>query len=249
MTFESLPEEVAMVRDMARGFAETELYPVAGNIDSRHEYPAAQVQKLAELGLLGIMVPEELGGSGMSTLAYAVALEEVSRGCASTGVIMSAQNSLFCAPVLKYGSEAQKDEFLKPFASGEQMGCFGLSEPGNGSDAGAASTTATPDGGDFVLNGTKAWITNAHEASCAIVFATTDKSKKHKVRQQPWCSPFGRSLTAAPHNRPFRVSVRSWCQPVPPVSASAPRKTSLAYGALPRRTSFSSTCECRPPAC
>lgn len=172
-----------MVRDMARNFAETELYPVAGHIDAAHEYPAKQVSQLADLGLMGIMVPEKYGGAEMSSLAYAVALEEISRGCASTGVIMSANNSLYCAPVLKWGTDEQKAEFLTPYAKGEKVGCFGLSEPGNGSDAGAALTTAVEDGpGHYRLNGTKAWITNAHEAGCAVVFATTDKSLKHKVR-------------------------------------------------------------------
>jgi butyryl-CoA dehydrogenase len=183
LTFNTLPEEVAMVRDMAKSYAETELYPVAAQIDASHTYPAKQVAAIAELGLLGIMVPEKYGGAGMSSLAYAVALEEISRGCASTGVIMSANNSLYCAPVLKYGNDSQMEQFLAPFARGEQVGCFGLSEPGNGSDAGAAITTAVEDGPDhYRLNGTKAWITNAYEATTAIVFATTDKSLKHKVR-------------------------------------------------------------------
>ena len=115
--------------------------------------------------------------AGMDTVAYALAMEEISRGCASTGVIMSVNNSLYCAPVEKFGTDAQKAEFLAPYASGQKLGCFGLSEPGNGSDAGAAATTAKPDGdGGWVLNGTKAWITNAHEADCAVVFATTDRS-------------------------------------------------------------------------
>jgi len=113
----------------------------------------------------------------MDYLAYAVAMEEISRGCASAGVIMSAHNSLYCMPVEKWGTPEQKEEFLTPFASGQKIGCFGLSEPGNGSDAGAASTTAVRDGDGWVLNGTKAWITNAHEASASVVFATTDRSK------------------------------------------------------------------------
>ena len=116
----------------------------------------------------------------MDALAYALAMEEISRGCASTGVIMSVNNSLYCDPVLKFGTEEQKAEWLTPYASGAKLGCFGLSEPGNGSDAAAASTTAVLDGGEWVLNGTKAWITNAHDAHAAIVIATTDKSLKHK---------------------------------------------------------------------
>ena len=117
----------------------------------------------------------------MDNLAYAIAVEEISRGCASLGVCLSAHHSLYCAPVEKWATPEQKERWLTPYASGEKLGVFGLSEPGNGSDAGAASTTAKPDGdGGFVLTGTKAWITNAHEASCALVFATTDKAAKHR---------------------------------------------------------------------
>jgi len=127
-----------------------------------------------------VMVPEEQGGTGMDCLAYAIAMEEISAGCASCGVIMSVNNSLYCDPVYNYGTEEQKQKWLVPFASGQKLGCFGLSEPGNGSDSAAASTTATLDGDEWVINGTKAWITNAHDAHAAIVIATTDKSKKHK---------------------------------------------------------------------
>ena len=117
----------------------------------------------------------------MDNLAYAIAVEEISRGCASLGVCLSAHHSLYCAPVEKWATPEQKERWLTPYAAGEKVGVFGLSEPGNGSDAGAASTTAKPDGdGGFVLTGTKAWITNAHEASCALVFATTDKAAKHR---------------------------------------------------------------------
>jgi len=116
----------------------------------------------------------------MDSLAYAIAMEEISRGCASVGVIMSAHNSLYLYPIDAYGTPEQKSQFINDFATGEKIGCFGLSEPGNGSDAGAASTTATLDGNEYILNGTKAWITNAHEASASVVFATTDKSLKHK---------------------------------------------------------------------
>lgn len=179
-TWSDLPEEHRMIRDMARQFAEAELFPVAGDLDQKHQFPREQVAALGELGLMGVAVPDEYGGAGMDYLAYAVALEEISRGCASTGVIMSVNNSLYCGPVEKFGTPEQKATFLTPYASGQQLGCFGLSEPGNGSDAGAASTAATDAGDAWVLNGTKAWITNAHEASCAVVFATTDKSLGNK---------------------------------------------------------------------
>lgn len=135
--------------------------------------------------MMGINTPSEYGGSELDALSYAIAMEEISRGCASVGVIMSAHNSLYLYPVQTFGSEKLKQEWVAPFAAcatadGLKLGCFGLSEPGNGSDAGAASTTATKDGDDWIINGTKAWITNAHEASAAVVFATTDKSLKHK---------------------------------------------------------------------
>jgi butyryl-CoA dehydrogenase len=135
---------------------------------------------------MGINTPGDYNGSGLDAMSYAIAMEEISRGCASVGVIMSAHNSLYLYPILQYGNIDQFAQYVAPFAlcnigePGEklQIGCFGLSEPGNGSDAGAASTTATQDGDSWIINGTKAWITNAHEASAAVVFATTNKSLK-----------------------------------------------------------------------
>jgi len=169
-----------MMKQTCRDFAETVLKPIAGELDREHRYPAEQIAQMGELGLLGMMVPEEYGGTGMDALAYAIAMEEISAGCASSGVIMSVNNSLYCDPVMRYATEEQKAEWLVPFASGQKLGCFGLSEPGNGSDAAAASTTAVLDGDEWVINGTKAWITNAHDADAALVLATTDKSLKHK---------------------------------------------------------------------
>ncbi|XP_061732166.1 short-chain specific acyl-CoA dehydrogenase, mitochondrial isoform X2 [Nerophis ophidion] len=139
-----------------------------------------QILELGAMGVMAIEVPEELGGAGMDYLAYSVAMEEISRGCASTGVVVSVNNSLYLGPVLKFGSEEQKHKWITPFTSGEKVGCFSLSEPGNGSDAGAASTVAHRDGDEWVLNGTKAWITNSWDASATVVFATTDKKLKHK---------------------------------------------------------------------
>jgi butyryl-CoA dehydrogenase len=128
---------------------------------------------------MGINVDEKYNGSGLDAMSYAIAMEEISRGCASVGVIMSAHNSLYLYPINTFGSEELKEEFVAPYATGgEFIGCFGLSEPGNGSDAGAATTTATDDGDSWIINGTKAWITNAHESKAAVVFATTDKSLK-----------------------------------------------------------------------
>jgi len=179
-SFTQLPEVHQMLKDTCRQFAENELWPIAGKIDKTCEYPAEQIQKMGELGLMAIDCGEEYGGSGLDALAYAVALTEISRGCASAGVIMSAHNSLYMGPLKYFGNEDQKQNMLAPFTDGSKIGCFCLSEPGNGSDAGAASTTARDEGDHWVLNGTKAWITNSYQAEGVVVFATTDKAKKHK---------------------------------------------------------------------
>ncbi|XP_035412621.1 short-chain specific acyl-CoA dehydrogenase, mitochondrial isoform X1 [Cygnus atratus] len=175
-----LPETHLMLRQTCRDFAEKELMPLAAQLDKEHRFPAQQVKKMGGLGLLAMDVPEEYKGAGLDYLAYSIAVEEISRGCASTGVIVSVNNSLYLGPILKFGSEEQKHKWIAPFTSGDKIGCFALSEPGNGSDAGAASTVARLDGDEWVLNGTKAWITNAWDASATVVFATTDKSLKHK---------------------------------------------------------------------
>lgn len=127
-----------------------------------------------------MQISEELNGAGLDYLAYAIALEEISRGCASTGVIMSVNNSLYLGPLDKFGNAKQKEKYIRPFTNGSKLGCFALSEPGNGSDAGAASTVAVLKNDEYILNGTKCWITNGYEAEVAIVFATTDKKLKHK---------------------------------------------------------------------
>jgi butyryl-CoA dehydrogenase len=177
-----LTDEHRMIKDMCAQFASEKLVPIAGQVDRDHEYPAEAVAALGELGMMGVAVSPDYGGSGMDTLSYAIAMEEISKGCASTGVIMSVNNSLYSAPVEKFGTHEQKLQFLEPVASGKVPGCFMLSEPGNGSDAGAASCTATlsSDGKSYILNGSKAWITNAHDAKYGVVLATTDKSLKHK---------------------------------------------------------------------
>jgi len=168
-----------MIRDVCRTLAINELEPNAFRADREHLFPAEQVSKMFQMGLMAINVPESYGGGGMNALAYAVASEEISRGCASCGTIMSAHNSLYLSPIMTYGTDEQKQKWVTPW-TGKNIGCFGLSEPGNGSDAGAASVTATQVADGFILNGTKMWITNSYEAQAAIVFATTDKSLKHK---------------------------------------------------------------------
>ncbi|KAG7164967.1 short-chain specific acyl-CoA dehydrogenase, mitochondrial-like [Homarus americanus] len=175
-----LPETHEMLRKTCRDFAEAELQPLAGKFDKQGLYPREQVKTMGDLGLMALAVPEEYGGTGMDYLAYAIAMEEISRGCATAGVIMSVNNSLYIGPVQTFGSEKQKEEWITPFTTGEHVGCFALSEPGNGSDAGAASTIATEEADSFILNGTKSWITNGYESEATVVFAATDKSKKHK---------------------------------------------------------------------
>src|SRR5919206_874377 len=155
-----LTDEQRQVQELCREFAARELAPNARRWDERHEFPAEAVRKLGELGLLGVAVPAEWGGAGMDAVAYAVAMEEISRGCAGTGVIMSVNNSLYCDPVLRFGTDEQKRELLAPFARGDRLGCFALTEPMSGSDAAEMRTTAGRRGGDYVLNRAKNFITN-----------------------------------------------------------------------------------------
>ncbi|XP_050302192.1 short-chain specific acyl-CoA dehydrogenase, mitochondrial isoform X2 [Anthonomus grandis grandis] len=176
----ALSETHQMLQKTCRDFADGELKPVAAKIDKEHLYPKEQIKKMGELGLMAIEVPEEYGGTGLDSLAYSIAMEEISRGCASAGVIMSVNNSLYLGSLLKFGSKEQKEKWIPPFTTGEKVGCFALSEPGNGSDAGAASTTAKLDGDSYILNGTKTWITSALESEAGVIFATTDKNLKHK---------------------------------------------------------------------
>ena len=175
-----LTEEQRQVRDMCRDFAAKELAPNARRWDEHHEFPAAAVKQLGELGLMGIAVPAEWGGAGMDTVSYALAMEEISRGCAGTGVIMSVSNSLYCDPVLKFGTDEQRREFLVPYASGQKLGAFALTEPMSGSDAAEMQTVAVRRGAEYLLDGSKNYITNGPQADTILVFAMTDKAKRHK---------------------------------------------------------------------
>src|SRR5205823_8790413 len=148
-----LTEEQKLVQKTAADFAKNEVLPRAAEIDRAHRHPTELVARMAELGLLGVAVPEEWGGAGFDTLAYALALEEISRACASTGVIMSVNNSLVCDPLGKFGTDEQKRRWLQPLAAGTMLGCFALSEPEAGSDAAAQKTTARHVGGEWVVNG------------------------------------------------------------------------------------------------
>jgi butyryl-CoA dehydrogenase len=176
-----LDETQEMFRSACSQFADEQLAPNAGAWDQGHIYPKDAVAAMAELGMMGVAIGERDGGTGADHLTYAIAIEEISRGCASCGVIMSVNNSLYCDPVSRYCSEAQKDRWLRPYASGDKLGAFALTEPGNGSDAAGMRTTATKIDGGWRLNGTKAWITNAYEADGFVVFATTDRSAGHKA--------------------------------------------------------------------
>jgi butyryl-CoA dehydrogenase len=171
-----LGEDQQAVREMVRDFAEREIRPIAAHIDETHEFPAATTRQMAELGLLGMFVPEAYGGAGMDYVSYVIAIEELSRVCASHGVIASVNNSLVCYPIMTYGSEAQKRKYLTPLAKGEWLGAYCLTEPNAGSNAANQETTATADGDHFVLNGTKLFVTNAGPSDILVVYAATDRS-------------------------------------------------------------------------
>jgi len=168
-----LPEEVLMVKQMVREFAENELKPIAAEIDRDESFPHDAIARMGELGLLGMTIPEEEGGSGMSTLAYAVAVEEVGRVCGSTSLTLAAHVSLGCQPLYLFGSPEQKEKYLRPMASGEHLGAYGLSEADAGSDAGATRTVAEEQGDEYVINGSKMWITNALYAGTLVFTART----------------------------------------------------------------------------
>ncbi len=170
-------EEQQMIKKMARDFAEKRLKPVAAEIDEEHKFPSDIVGEMIDLGFLGVTYPAEYGGAEMDTLCYALAVEEISRGCASCGVIMSAHNSLACDPLNKFGTPEQKEKYLTPIASGKSIGCFALTEPEAGSDAANQKTVAVKEGDYYLVNGSKNFITNAKEASTCVLFAMTDKSK------------------------------------------------------------------------
>jgi butyryl-CoA dehydrogenase len=171
-----LSEDEQAVRQMVREFAESEIRPIAAEIDETHDFPLENTKQMAELGLLGMFVPEEYGGAGMDYMSYVIAIEELSRVCASHGVIASVNNSLVCYPLLAYGNEAQKQKYLKPLAQGEWLGAYCLTEPNAGSNAANQQTTAVLDGDAYVLNGTKLFVTNAGPADILIVYAATDRA-------------------------------------------------------------------------
>ena len=175
-----LTQEQEMIRDSMRAFAQERLAPFAAEWDKNHSFPAEALKELGELGAMGMVVPEEWDGAGMDYMSLVLTLEEIAAGDGATSTIVSVQNSLACGITMKYGTDAQKEEWLKPLARGEKLGCFCLTEPHTGSDAAAITTRADRDGDHFVLNGVKQFITTGKHAHMAIVFAVTDKAAGKK---------------------------------------------------------------------
>ena len=177
-----LSEDVQQIQDLARDFARNEILPGAAERDRSHEFPAALLAQLAEMGFLGMFIPEEYGGTGLDVLSYVVALEEVCYADAGVGTAMSVQNSLASYPILAFGNEAQKQKYLPQLASGEAIGCYALTEPNAGSDAGAQRTRASKqDDGSYVLDGSKIWITNGPHADICVTYANLDPEQRHRA--------------------------------------------------------------------
>ncbi|HEU0369518.1 MAG TPA: acyl-CoA dehydrogenase [Candidatus Acidoferrum sp.] len=175
-----LNEEQLLLQKSVRDFAESEVEPRARELDESGHFPRDLFAKAAELGLTGVALPDNEGGAGFDHISYTIVIEEISRCCASTGVILSVQNSLYCDPIHRYGTDEQKRKFLLPFARGEKIGCYALTEPQAGSNAAALQTKAVKRGDKYVVNGTKAWITNGGAADAAIVYVNTDPTKGEK---------------------------------------------------------------------
>jgi butyryl-CoA dehydrogenase len=175
-----LTEIEIMVRDMARDFAVREVWPIAATLDREHRFPAELVSKMGTLGFMGAVVEPEYDGSGLSYVAYAMIIEELAAACASTSIICSAHNSLCISPIKAFATHEQKEVYLKDLASGRKLGCFALSEPGTGSDAARLTCKVQKVGDDYIVNGTKNWITNGPKADNCVLFAMQDASKGHK---------------------------------------------------------------------
>lgn len=173
----NLSEEHIQLQQTFCEFAENEVKPLAKELDETERFPTETVQKMAEMGMMGLPIPEELGGSGVDQLGYVLAVEELSKVCATTGIILSAHTSLCCWPIMTFGTEEQKEKYLKPLASGQKLGAFALTEPSAGTDASMQKSTAVLDGDHYILNGNKVFITNAGAADVFIVFAMTDKEQ------------------------------------------------------------------------
>lgn len=178
--FLDLTDDQKLLQKTVREFAEAEVKPLARELDETGHFPRETFKKAAELGLTGVAFPDEMGGAGFDHVAYTIVIEEISRVCASTGVILSVQNSLYCDPVYRFGTDEQKKKFLIPYARGEKIGCYALTEPQAGSNASALQTKAVRHGDKYIINGTKAWITNGGAADAAIVYVNTAPEKGEK---------------------------------------------------------------------
>jgi butyryl-CoA dehydrogenase len=186
----TLSKEHEMARALFREFAEKEVKPLAQEVDETEEFPKATVAKMAKYGFMGIPIPKEYGGQGCDTLTYAMCVEELSKVCGTTGVIVSAHTSLCCDPILTYGTEEQKQKYLVPLAKGEKLGAFGLTEPAAGTDAQGQQTKAVLDGDEYVINGSKIFITNGKEADIYVIFAVTGVDTDAKGRKKKRISAF-----------------------------------------------------------
>ncbi len=180
MSIINLTEEQELIQKTAREFSLHKIKPLAAKNDAEGKFPADTIRQLGELGFMGMMVPEEYGGSGFDCLSYVIALEEICGACASTGTIMSVNNSLVCDPILAFGTGNQKKSYLPDLAAGRKLGCFALSEPEAGSDPASMRTHAVRKGDHYLINGTKSWITNGDEADVLILIASTDPERKHR---------------------------------------------------------------------
>jgi butyryl-CoA dehydrogenase len=208
----TLSEEQTMIQQAARDFAQREVAPRAAELDKTSRWPTELVARMGELGFMGVAIPAEHGGAGLDAISYALAMEEISAGCASTGVIMSVNNSLFCDPLLKFGTDEQKRDVLAPAASGAKLGCFGLTEPMSGSDAQTMATVGEKQAdGSWIVNGSKNFITNGPHADFVLVFAITDRSgpkAKHTCFIVPTDSP---GVTRAPHDEKLGIHAAHSC--------------------------------------
>ena len=207
-----LSEEHLLIQKTAREFARNEVAPEAARNDREHRFPVELVGRMAELGFLGMAVPEQWGGAGLDTIAYVLAMEEISRACASTGVIMSVNNSLVCDPVLKFGSEAQKKAWLPLLARGQRLGCYALSEPEAGSDAANQKTIARRDGAGWVVSGTKNFITNGPNADVVVLFTNSDPGKGHKGITAFLVPMDQEGLSRGPADRKLGIRASQSCQ-------------------------------------
>ncbi len=183
MTYQPWPEineSQKLLVEQIRSFAQDKIKPIAKELDETGRFPAEIIGQLGEMGLLGMMVPEQWGGSETDTVSYSMAIEEIATVCASTAVILSVNNSLVCSPLFSFGNDIQKEKYLKPLAQGKKLGCFALSEPGHGSDPAGLKCQAIPTPDGYLIRGSKNWITNGKEADTCILFATLDPTQGHK---------------------------------------------------------------------